>query len=160
MDLPAALFLLLAALAAAGPEAAVAGASPKPGSNITVMGTVFCDICANNSFSKHSYFLRGQSTRRSSLSPSAPLNGRALLTLLGFDFSQGPRYEWSAASRRLRRRERRSPSRSSGPLTGSGSTEWTSRRWTTSSAGRAGRSSPSAGRTSSAAPRLCATCPA
>ncbi|CAA6659994.1 unnamed protein product [Spirodela intermedia] len=63
MDLSATLFLFLAALAAAGLEAAVAGARPKPGSNITVMGTVFCDICANNSFSKHSYFLRGAKVR-------------------------------------------------------------------------------------------------
>lgn len=32
---------------------------PKPTSNITVMGTVFCDACSNNTFSEHSYFLRG-----------------------------------------------------------------------------------------------------
>ncbi|KAF5748681.1 major pollen allergen Lig v 1 [Tripterygium wilfordii] len=28
-------------------------------SRITVMGFVYCDICSNNSFSKHSYFLPG-----------------------------------------------------------------------------------------------------
>ncbi|XP_077251797.1 uncharacterized protein LOC143891024 [Tasmannia lanceolata] len=32
---------------------------PKPISNITVMGTVFCDTCSKNSFSKQSYFLPG-----------------------------------------------------------------------------------------------------
>ncbi|XP_021713625.1 uncharacterized protein LOC110681811 [Chenopodium quinoa] len=31
----------------------------KPTSQITVMGTVYCDICSNNSFSRHSYFLAG-----------------------------------------------------------------------------------------------------
>ncbi|KAJ8423090.1 hypothetical protein Cgig2_012977 [Carnegiea gigantea] len=32
---------------------------PKPYSHITVIGTVYCDICSNNSFSTHSYFLPG-----------------------------------------------------------------------------------------------------
>ncbi|KAJ0988780.1 hypothetical protein J5N97_007136 [Dioscorea zingiberensis] len=31
----------------------------KPLSNITVIGTVFCDACSSNNFSKHSYFLQG-----------------------------------------------------------------------------------------------------
>ncbi|KAK4417921.1 hypothetical protein Salat_2204800 [Sesamum alatum] len=37
----------------------------KPNSNpqITVMGMVYCDICSNNSFSKHSYFLPGVEVR-------------------------------------------------------------------------------------------------
>ncbi|KAH9624691.1 hypothetical protein KSS87_003617 [Heliosperma pusillum] len=33
---------------------------PKPaGSQITVIGTVYCDICSNNTFSVHSYFIPG-----------------------------------------------------------------------------------------------------
>nr|DAD30483.1 TPA_asm: hypothetical protein HUJ06_009334 [Nelumbo nucifera] len=31
----------------------------KPAARITVMGVVFCDICSNNTFSRHSYFLPG-----------------------------------------------------------------------------------------------------
>ncbi|KAK1319645.1 hypothetical protein QJS10_CPB04g00176 [Acorus calamus] len=31
----------------------------RPISNITVIGTVYCDTCSNNSFSNHSYFLQG-----------------------------------------------------------------------------------------------------
>ncbi|KAH7683258.1 Zinc finger RING/FYVE/PHD-type protein [Dioscorea alata] len=31
----------------------------KPFSNITVIGTVFCDTCSSNNFSTHSYFLQG-----------------------------------------------------------------------------------------------------
>ncbi|KAG0456235.1 hypothetical protein HPP92_024023 [Vanilla planifolia] len=27
--------------------------------NITVVGTVFCDACSENTFSNHSYFLQG-----------------------------------------------------------------------------------------------------
>lgn len=34
-------------------------AKPNPNPQITVMGMVYCDYCANNSFSKHSYFLPG-----------------------------------------------------------------------------------------------------
>ncbi|XP_008804096.2 uncharacterized protein LOC103717468 [Phoenix dactylifera] len=34
-------------------------ALPKPISNITVIGAVFCDVCSNNTFSKHSYFIKG-----------------------------------------------------------------------------------------------------
>ncbi|KAK9749998.1 hypothetical protein RND81_02G165000 [Saponaria officinalis] len=30
-----------------------------PGSQITVIGTVYCDICSNNTFSGHSYFIPG-----------------------------------------------------------------------------------------------------
>ena len=46
-------FLLLSALVSTA-----VGAGPKS-SNITIIGSVFCDFCANNSFSKHSYFLHG-----------------------------------------------------------------------------------------------------
>ncbi|RRT35996.1 hypothetical protein B296_00047208 [Ensete ventricosum] len=35
-------------------------ADPKPISNVTVMGTVFCDACASSNFSQHSYFLEGE----------------------------------------------------------------------------------------------------
>ncbi|CAL9777701.1 unnamed protein product [Musa acuminata subsp. burmannicoides] len=38
-------------------------ADPTPISNVTVMGTVFCDACANNVFSEHSYFLAGVRVR-------------------------------------------------------------------------------------------------
>lgn len=34
-------------------------ADPSPTSNVTVIGTVFCDACASNHFSEHSYFLEG-----------------------------------------------------------------------------------------------------
>ena len=46
-------FLLLSALVSTA-----VGAGPKS-SNITIIGSVFCDFSANNSFSKHSYFLHG-----------------------------------------------------------------------------------------------------
>ena len=46
-------FLLLSALASTA-----VGAGPKS-SNITIIGSVFCDFCANSSFSKHNYFLHG-----------------------------------------------------------------------------------------------------
>ncbi|GAB2225976.1 hypothetical protein Droror1_Dr00021757 [Drosera rotundifolia] len=32
---------------------------PRANSRITVMGMVYCDICSNDSFSRHSYFLPG-----------------------------------------------------------------------------------------------------
>ncbi|KAG9446368.1 hypothetical protein H6P81_012496 [Aristolochia fimbriata] len=35
----------------------------KPISKVTVVGTVYCDTCSNNSFSKHSYFLPGVRVR-------------------------------------------------------------------------------------------------
>ncbi|XP_068667187.1 leucine-rich repeat extensin-like protein 3 [Aristolochia californica] len=35
----------------------------KPISKITVAGTVYCDTCSNNSFSRHSYFLPGVRVR-------------------------------------------------------------------------------------------------
>lgn len=28
--------------------------------NITVVGSVYCDACSNNTFSKHSFFLKGE----------------------------------------------------------------------------------------------------
>ncbi|KAI9120282.1 hypothetical protein K1719_007315 [Acacia pycnantha] len=34
-----------------------------PNPEITVMGFVYCDICSNNSFSRHSYFLPGAEVR-------------------------------------------------------------------------------------------------
>ncbi|XP_052196927.1 uncharacterized protein LOC127804173 [Diospyros lotus] len=42
-------------------EAAAAKANPPP--EITVMGMVYCDICSNNTFSRHSYFLPGVGVR-------------------------------------------------------------------------------------------------
>lgn len=33
---------------------------PKPNAQITVLGFVYCDICSNNSFSRHSYFIPGK----------------------------------------------------------------------------------------------------
>ncbi|RWV90892.1 hypothetical protein BHE74_00028496 [Ensete ventricosum] len=39
-------------------------ADPSHISNVTVMGTVFCDACATNVFSEHSYFLAGKRTPR------------------------------------------------------------------------------------------------
>ncbi|KAJ8458049.1 hypothetical protein OPV22_030975 [Ensete ventricosum] len=38
-------------------------ADPSHISNVTVMGTVFCDACATNVFSEHSYFLAGVRVR-------------------------------------------------------------------------------------------------
>ncbi|KAG6527708.1 uncharacterized protein LOC122041060 [Zingiber officinale] len=38
---------------------AVARLQPHRVSNITVLGSVYCDACSDNSFSKNSYFLRG-----------------------------------------------------------------------------------------------------
>ncbi|KAJ9189734.1 hypothetical protein P3X46_000990 [Hevea brasiliensis] len=35
----------------------------KSYAHITVMGFVYCDICSNNSFSRHSYFLPGAGVR-------------------------------------------------------------------------------------------------
>ncbi|KAJ8771962.1 hypothetical protein K2173_027139 [Erythroxylum novogranatense] len=36
---------------------------PRSSAHITVMGLVYCDICSNNSFSRHSYFLPGAEVR-------------------------------------------------------------------------------------------------
>ncbi|KAG7563695.1 hypothetical protein ISN44_As10g004720 [Arabidopsis suecica] len=36
---------------------------PKPDAEITIMGFVYCDVCSNNSFSKHSYFMSGVEVR-------------------------------------------------------------------------------------------------
>ncbi|XP_010425434.1 PREDICTED: uncharacterized protein LOC104710515 [Camelina sativa] len=36
---------------------------PKPAAEITIMGFVYCDVCSNNSFSKHSYFMSGVEVR-------------------------------------------------------------------------------------------------
>ncbi|KAM3258726.1 hypothetical protein ACQJBY_050492 [Aegilops geniculata] len=35
------------------------GAEARKSSNITVVGSVYCDACSNNTFSKHSFFLKG-----------------------------------------------------------------------------------------------------
>ncbi|KAL0447271.1 UNVERIFIED_CONTAM: hypothetical protein Slati_1855000 [Sesamum latifolium] len=32
---------------------------PQPTSHITILGSVYCDVCYRNTFSKHSYFLSG-----------------------------------------------------------------------------------------------------
>ncbi|EPS61737.1 hypothetical protein M569_13059 [Genlisea aurea] len=49
-----------AAISAAVVCALLLGSSGAPSSaEITVMGMVYCDICSNNSFSTHSYFLPG-----------------------------------------------------------------------------------------------------
>ncbi|ESQ46855.1 hypothetical protein EUTSA_v10027964mg [Eutrema salsugineum] len=37
--------------------------SSKPNAKITVMGLVYCDVCSNNSFSKHNYFMPGVEVR-------------------------------------------------------------------------------------------------
>lgn len=41
----------------------VPGKARLPNSHITVMGFVYCDICSNNSFSRHSYFLPGDKSQ-------------------------------------------------------------------------------------------------
>ena len=33
--------------------------SAKPNAEVTVMGFVYCDVCSNNTFSRHSYFMSG-----------------------------------------------------------------------------------------------------
>ncbi|XP_057544440.1 uncharacterized protein LOC130823724 [Amaranthus tricolor] len=55
-------FFLTLSLTHGGRHPAAKGAAkgkPKPRSRITVIGTVYCDICSNNTFSRHSYFLPG-----------------------------------------------------------------------------------------------------
>ncbi|KAK9678129.1 hypothetical protein RND81_11G189800 [Saponaria officinalis] len=43
------------------------------GSQITVIGSVYCDICSNNTFSKHSYFIPGAEVKiECSLRATAP----------------------------------------------------------------------------------------
>ncbi|ESQ32782.1 hypothetical protein EUTSA_v10005021mg [Eutrema salsugineum] len=37
--------------------------SAKPKAEINVMGFVYCDVCSNNSFSRHSYFMSGVEVR-------------------------------------------------------------------------------------------------
>ncbi|KAL1210104.1 hypothetical protein V5N11_010678 [Cardamine amara subsp. amara] len=37
--------------------------STKPDAEVTVMGFVYCDVCSNNSFSRHSYFMPGVEVR-------------------------------------------------------------------------------------------------
>lgn len=39
-------------------------ADPSAISNVTVVGTVFCDACASNNFSEHSYFLEGAANEK------------------------------------------------------------------------------------------------
>ena len=56
-------FFLTLSLTHGGRHPAAKGAAkgkPKPRSRITVIGTVYCDICSNNTFSRHSYFLPGK----------------------------------------------------------------------------------------------------
>ena len=68
-------FLLLSALVSTA-----VGAGPKS-SNITIIGSVFCDFCANNNISKHRYFLHGifslSLSSYFSLSCSSPLRVHA-----------------------------------------------------------------------------------
>lgn len=54
-------FLLQSVVFLGGVEAAEKATKPeaKGNSQIIVMGLVYCDICSNNTFSKHSYFLPG-----------------------------------------------------------------------------------------------------
>ncbi|XP_057982628.1 pollen-specific protein-like At4g18596 [Malania oleifera] len=55
---PLVLLFLLSSLSI--PSLSSSKAQPaKPNSQITVMGIVYCDICSNNTFSRHSYFLPG-----------------------------------------------------------------------------------------------------
>lgn len=49
-----AVFLALMLLMLGGTEAKFMS------NNITVVGSVYCDACSNNTFSKHSFFLKGQ----------------------------------------------------------------------------------------------------
>ncbi|XP_010556297.1 PREDICTED: pollen allergen Che a 1 [Tarenaya hassleriana] len=35
----------------------------KPNAEISVMGLVYCDVCSNNTFSRHSYFMSGVEVR-------------------------------------------------------------------------------------------------
>ncbi|KAG5394861.1 hypothetical protein IGI04_024824 [Brassica rapa subsp. trilocularis] len=37
--------------------------SAKPNAEVTVMGFVYCDVCSNNTFSRHSYFMSGVEVR-------------------------------------------------------------------------------------------------
>jgi hypothetical protein len=48
--------LLVALVFAGGAEAGFLSRSK----NITVVGSVYCDACSNNTFSKHSFFLKGE----------------------------------------------------------------------------------------------------
>ncbi|XP_062199616.1 uncharacterized protein LOC133902053 [Phragmites australis] len=50
---PVAVFLALVLLMFSGTEAKFLS------NNITVVGSVYCDACSNNTFSKHSFFLKG-----------------------------------------------------------------------------------------------------
>ncbi|KAL9241797.1 hypothetical protein vseg_015863 [Gypsophila vaccaria] len=52
------LLLLLSSLSLSSSQITHPRQSP-PGSQITVIGTVYCDICSNNTFSGHSYFIPG-----------------------------------------------------------------------------------------------------
>uniref|UniRef100_A0A453L8T9 Pollen-specific protein C13 n=1 Tax=Aegilops tauschii subsp. strangulata TaxID=200361 RepID=A0A453L8T9_AEGTS len=49
------------------------GAEARKSSNITVVGSVYCDACANNTFSKHSFFLKGESEAHGLLFPATIL---------------------------------------------------------------------------------------
>lgn len=52
------MLLLLVALLFAEPLSAESDQNAVK--NITVIGTVFCDACSDNNFTKHSYFLQGK----------------------------------------------------------------------------------------------------
>ncbi|XAR58304.1 hypothetical protein NMG60_11026750 [Bertholletia excelsa] len=57
------ILLILSSLLVLSRPLQVEPAKAKPQPQITVMGIVYCDICSNNSFSKHSYFLPGAEVR-------------------------------------------------------------------------------------------------
>ncbi|EOA15642.1 hypothetical protein CARUB_v10005897mg [Capsella rubella] len=54
--------------------------SPKPNAKITVTGLVYCDVCSNNSFSKHSYFIPGVEVRIACKFNSASSRTREMIT--------------------------------------------------------------------------------
>lgn len=58
--------------------------SPKPDAEITVMGFVYCDVCSNNTFSRQSYFMSGNSQniahKRRSISKTLFLSSNIFLT--------------------------------------------------------------------------------
>ncbi|XP_028771405.1 major pollen allergen Ole e 1 [Neltuma alba] len=57
------LFTQFSQVEPARPQPKLPGKLAHPNPEITVMGFVYCDICSNNSFSRHSYFLPGAEVR-------------------------------------------------------------------------------------------------
>ncbi|XP_010441267.1 PREDICTED: uncharacterized protein LOC104724475 [Camelina sativa] len=54
--------------------------SAEPNATITVTGLVYCDVCSNNSFSKHSYFIPGVEVRVICRFSSASWRTRDMIT--------------------------------------------------------------------------------